>query len=103
MSFNWGGLVRVLAPRIIGAAASGLAGLVFTKTHGAVSLDPTQLTELGTTMILTYGVTHTAASAKINPVGAASPVVAQEGVEVKKTLVEEAKTTPQPENTNAGH
>lgn len=89
MNFNWGGLVRVLAPRVLGGVASAAAGLVFTKTHGAVTLDPTAMVELGTTMLLTYGATHTAAAAKINPVGAASPVVAQQGVEVKKELTAE--------------
>jgi hypothetical protein len=99
MNFNWGGLFRVIAPRVIGAAASGLAGYVFTKTKGAVSLDPTQLTELGTTMILTYGMAHQAASASINPVGAASPIVASEGVNVKTTLTEEKAAT---ENKTVG-
>jgi hypothetical protein len=86
MNFNWGGLVRVLAPRLLGGLASAAAGAVFAKTHGAVTLDPTAMVELGTTMILTYGVAHTAAGAHINPVGAASPIVAQEGVTVKNDL-----------------
>lgn len=89
---NWGGLLRAFAPRILGGVASAAAGWIFVHTKGAVTLDPTQLVELGTTMITAYGVTHTATAAKVNPTAAASPIVAQEGVEVKKQL--EAEQTP---------
>lgn len=83
---NWGGLLRVVAPRLLGGVASAAAGWVFVHSKGAVTLDPTQMVELGTTMILTYGGIHTAAAAKVNPTAAASPIVASEGVEVKKEL-----------------
>lgn len=83
---NWAGLLRVVAPRLIGVVASGAAGWVFVHSKGTVTLDPTQLTELGTTMLATYAAGHTATAAVLNPAAAASPVLAQEGVEQKKDL-----------------
>lgn len=83
---NWGGLLRVIAPRLLGVVASGAAGWVFAHSHGAVTLDPTQMVELGTTMLGAYAAAHTGTAAVVNPTAAASPIVAQEGVEVKKEL-----------------
>jgi hypothetical protein len=84
---NWAGLIRVLAPRLLGGVASAAAGWVFTKSHGAVQLDPTQMVELGTTMILTYGLSHTAVAAKINPAAAATPTLAEVGKVEQKEIV----------------
>lgn len=88
---NWTGLLRVLAPRLLGGVASAAAGWIFVHSHGAVTLDPTQMVELGTTMILTYGAGHTAAAAKINPAQAATPDLAEQGKVIDTEIKAENK------------
>ena len=83
---NWAGLFRVIAPRLIGVVASAGAGWVYTHSKGTVTLDPAQLTILGTTMLGTYAAAHTATAAAVNPAAAATPNLAEQGKEEQKDL-----------------
>lgn len=83
---NWAGLLRVVAPRLIGVVASAGAGWIYTHSKGTVSLDPQQLTVLGTTMLASYAAAHTATAAVVNPAAAATPVLAEAGKEAQKEL-----------------
>lgn len=85
-SMNWGGLLRVIAPRLIGVVASAGAGWIYTHSKGTVSLDPDQLTILGTTMLASYAAGHTATAAAINPAAAATPTLAEAGKEAQKEI-----------------
>lgn len=68
---------KSIGPRILGGAASLLAGWIFAKTKGAVQVDPQQVVEIAGTMIGAYAATHRAASALgINPGDAASGTLA---------------------------
>ena len=63
----FGKLTAALGPRLVGAVASAAAGWIFIHTKGAVTVDPTQVVEIGTTMIGAYAATHRLISAKTNP------------------------------------
>jgi hypothetical protein len=88
---NFGTLWSMFGPRLLGAAASAIAGLVFAKTRGTVTLDPQQLAELGGTMITTYALAHTGAAVKINPAAAASPALIEQG-KVDNTVLKDGGT-----------
>jgi hypothetical protein len=91
---NFGTLWSMFGPRLIGAAASAAAGFVFAKTRGTVQLDATQLAELGTTMIGTYALAHTASAVKINPAAAAAPALIEQGKLDNTALKEGAELAP---------
>jgi hypothetical protein len=69
-------IAKTFGPRVLGAAASALAGWIVVKTKGVVQVDPATLVEVGTAMIAGYAATHRAASAKVNPGDAATGRVA---------------------------
>lgn len=70
-------VLKVMGPRLIGVAAAGVAGYIFDKSKGAVTLDAAQVTGLVTTMLGTYAVAHRAAtSVSPNPGDAATGRVA---------------------------
>lgn len=69
-------VLKTLGPRVIGAGAAMAASLIYGKTKGAVTIDPTQVTEIVTGMLVTYATAHRAASAIINPGDAAKGRVA---------------------------
>jgi hypothetical protein len=75
---NWlTNVMKVVGPRLIGAAAAGAAGVIYAKTKGAVTVDPTQVAEIVTTMIGTYAVAHrTVTAISPNPGDAATGRVA---------------------------
>lgn len=95
-SMNWGGLLRVIAPRLIGVAASAAAGFIYDKTKGAVALNPDQITVLGVTMLGAYAAGHTATAAAINPAAAATPTLAEAGKEAQKELTPTPPVTKVP-------
>ena len=75
-------VAKTFGARVLGAAASGVAGWVFAKTRGVVTVDPATLTTVamqGALMIGTYAATHRAASSVVNPVDAAKGRVADAG------------------------
>jgi hypothetical protein len=72
----FGRLFKTFAPRIIGAAVSGLTGWLYAKTQGAVVVDPDMAAKMITGMIVTYAGAHRLASAVINPGDAATARVA---------------------------
>lgn len=70
-------ILKVLGPRVIGVAAAAVAGFIFDKTKGAVTVEPTQVVEIVTTMLTTYAVAHRAATAvSPNPGDAATGRIA---------------------------
>jgi hypothetical protein len=79
---NWGGLIRVLAPRIVGSAVALGTGWIATKTNGAVTLNPEQVSA----MLVAYGLGHIGTAAVINPASAATPTLADAGKEAQKEL-----------------
>lgn len=89
MKFNWKGLLRVAGPKLIGLGVGAASGWVYTHTAGAVSLDPANTEKLIGLIVTMSGGATTAtkiSEAFVNPLGAPSPVVAEHGVEVKKTV-----------------
>lgn len=94
LKINWKGLLRVAGPKVIGLVTGAVSGWIYTKTAGAVSLDPAN-TEKLIGLIVTMSGAATAASktseAFVNPLGAPSPIVAQEGVVVKAQVTAEQK------------
>lgn len=89
MKVNWKGLLRVAGPKLVGLVAGAFSGWVYTKTAGAISLDPENTEKLiGLIVTMSGGATGAAkvTEAFVNPLGAPSPVVAQEGIEVKKDV-----------------
>lgn len=97
LKVNWGGLLRVVGPKLVGLAAGALSGWIYTKTAGAITLDPAGMEKL-VGLIVTMSGSATAVTkiheAYVNPVGAPSPIVAQAGVAVK----EEATTNAEAED-----
>lgn len=70
-------ILKTFGPRLLGVAASAIAGLVVAKTKGVVTIDPTTLVEVGTAMIGAYAATHRGATAvSSNPADAATARVA---------------------------
>lgn len=77
---NWlTGLLNTFGPRLLGVAASGLAGLIVVKTKGIVQIDPTTLVEVGMGMIGGYAATHRAVTAVSNNPGDAATNRVAEG------------------------
>lgn len=75
---NWfTSIFKTFGPRLLGTAASAVAGYVVVKSKGVVQIDPTTLIEVGTAMIGSYAATHRATSAKVNKGDAASARVAE--------------------------
>jgi hypothetical protein len=71
-------LALTFGPRLLGVAASAIAGLIVTKTKGVVQIDPTTMVEVGTAMIGAYAASHRAATAvSSNPGDAATDRVAE--------------------------
>lgn len=66
-------LIKSFGPRIIAAAVASIAGYIYSKTHGSVTVDTTQVSELVTGMLLTYATIHRLASSKINPEDSTKP------------------------------
>lgn len=66
------GLLKTFGPRLLGIAASGVAGIIVTKTKGVVQVDPTTLVEVGTAMIGAYAATHRGVTAVSNNPGDAA-------------------------------
>jgi hypothetical protein len=60
--------------------ASAAAGFVFAKTQGAVTLDPTAISRIRYYNDFNLWCSTYSSSCTINPVGAASPVMADAGV-----------------------
>lgn len=87
-------IFSILAPRVAGTVAAWLAGFLFMKTKGVVTVDPTMLVEVATAMIGTYAVAHRAVSSKVNPSDSASGrmiVAVQDAVSTGTAVVPEVK------------
>lgn len=72
-------ILKTFGPRLLGVAASAVAGLIVTKTKGVVQIDPTTMVEVGTAMIAGYAATHRAATAVSNNPGDAATGRVAEG------------------------
>lgn len=84
-------ILKTFGPRLLGIAASAIAGLIVTKTKGVVQIDPTTMVEVGTAMIGAYAASHRAVTAvSSNPADAATARVA--------TAVDEAANDPAASN-----
>lgn len=69
-------ILKTLGPRLIGSAVAGIAGWIFTKTQGAVSIDANTVTQQVTVMVAGYAVAHRIASSQLNPGDSATGRVA---------------------------
>ncbi len=94
---------RSVGPRIIGGALSLLAGWLFAKTKGAISINPDQVVEIAGTMIGTYAAGHRIASALgINPGDAASGTLATAEKDALKTGTPVTPPPPEPKQPESG-
>lgn len=69
-------IFKTFAPRVIGAAVTGLAGWLYAKSKGTVMVDPQMATEMIVGALVTYSATHRGVSSIVNPGDAAKGRIA---------------------------
>lgn len=77
---NWGAILRVFVPKLIGAGAGLASGYIYAHTKGAIQLDPEQIANLAVIMMGSATVTGKLAEWKLNPSGSAAPALVTEGI-----------------------
>lgn len=87
---NWfTNILKTFGPRLIGVGVAAGASAIYSHSKGTVVIEPTQVTEMVTGMLLTYAAAHRAASVVINPGDAAKGRVA-DGI---KTAADDPKAS----------
>jgi hypothetical protein len=91
----FGKVMTVFGPRVVAGAASFIAGWIYVHTKGMVTVDATQVVQIGSTMLGSYAVTHRVLSAiGLNPGDSASGRLAAAEKEAVSTGTAVVPTPP---------